>query len=147
MTAENHGCSRILLPASTPIPDPPLHLSSTNNAPSESETSELRYVVDRGRIYVSHLQNEIDGLQKAMDAANVDLCDARSKVDQHTAILSPIRRFPAEILGAIFQWTLPAANSRPPFLVQSPWNISRVCGLWRAIIISSPELWTNISVH
>ncbi|KAJ7236066.1 hypothetical protein B0H12DRAFT_131725 [Mycena haematopus] len=38
-------------------------------------------------------------------------------------------------------------NSRSPFLAQSPWSISHVCSLWRAIVLSSPDLWSRIGIH
>lgn len=141
MTSEGH---RIFL---SHIDDPPVHLSSTNNPPSDSETSQLRRSLDRGRVYLIHLQDEINRLQKAMDAVYMERWDIQSKVDRHAAILSPMRRLPPEILSAIFQWTLPLPNARPAFVTQSPWNISRVCGRWRAICLASPHLWSHISIQ
>ncbi|KAF7347143.1 hypothetical protein MVEN_01468700 [Mycena venus] len=144
MTSENHN------PAGTGrlrIDEPPPHLSSTNHPPTESEAAEIRRIVHRGRVYISHLQTEINRLKDAMHAIHLECLDVQGKVDQHAAILSPLRRFPPEILGTIFQWTLPPTNSRPAFLTQSPWNISCVCGVWRAISFASPNLWSHISIH
>ncbi|KAJ6457235.1 hypothetical protein C8R45DRAFT_1081901 [Mycena sanguinolenta] len=129
------------------IDDPPPHLAFTNNAPSESEVAEILRAVDQGRAYIADLQTEIDRLQEAIEAAACARLDAQNKLKHHTAILSPLRRFPAEILGAIFHWTLPPPNSRAAFLAQSPWNLSRVCSLWRTIVLSSPDLWSRISIH
>ncbi|KAJ6541556.1 hypothetical protein B0H19DRAFT_958780, partial [Mycena capillaripes] len=129
------------------LDDPPIHLSSTNTPPSEAETSKIRRTLNRGRLHVYTLQIEIDRLHRAIDALRQQRRDIQSKLERHSAILSPLRCFPAEILSAIFWWTLPPANSRTPFYAQSPWNISRVCSRWRGIGIALPALWTHITLH
>ncbi|KAJ7731248.1 hypothetical protein B0H16DRAFT_205178 [Mycena metata] len=124
------------------------HLTSTNTAPTDAEISEIQQIMSRGRAHVRDLGIEIDRLARAIAALRQERRDVQNRVDLHAAILSPIRRFPAEILGQIFHWTLPSAKARfMSFTAQSPWNISRVCSRWRAICVDSPDLWSHIRIH
>ncbi|KAK7063539.1 hypothetical protein R3P38DRAFT_3724 [Favolaschia claudopus] len=127
--------------------EPPEHLSTTNNPPSDPEILEIRRIVDKGRVHAAYLQSEILRLRHEINELSNERHSIQSKVDRHAAILSPVRRLPAEILITIFHGTLPSPTSRPAFPTQSPWNVSRVCVLWGSVALSSPELWSHISVH
>ncbi|KAJ7146516.1 hypothetical protein C8R44DRAFT_598588, partial [Mycena epipterygia] len=105
--------------------------------PSESEEVDIEWAILQGRTRLSYLESEINSLQKVMDKLLEDRDDVRNHVEQHLAILSLIRRFPPEVLGEIFWWTLPSHDS----CTQGPWNISRVCARWRAIAVALPALW------
>ncbi|KAJ7146515.1 hypothetical protein C8R44DRAFT_597747, partial [Mycena epipterygia] len=113
--------------------------------PSESEEADMRRTILQGRARLSYLENEISSLQKVMDSLLKHRDDVRAHVEQHIAVLSPMRRFPPEILCQIFWWTLPSDNLRiSDFLTEGPWNISRVCARWRAIAGALPALWSHI---
>ncbi|KAJ7498133.1 hypothetical protein B0H11DRAFT_1801159 [Mycena galericulata] len=62
---------------------------------------------------------------------------------QNTAIISPLRRMPSEILGQIFSWTLSPAVLD---VRESPWILTQVCSRWRAVSISEPSLWSRIHI-
>ncbi|KAJ7483417.1 hypothetical protein FB451DRAFT_1439439 [Mycena latifolia] len=70
---------------------------------------------------------------------------------QNSAILSPLRRMPPELLGEIFLWTLPllcSAYTRAGFDVLrcSPWVLGHISSHWRAVAISTPSLWSLIMI-
>lgn len=54
-------------------------------------------------------------------------------VDKHLSYLSPTTRLPDEVLLHIFQ-----------HLESQLWTLSSVCKRWRGIVVSAPELWTDI---
>ncbi len=56
---------------------------------------------------------------------------------------SPIRQMPTEVLNIIFS---AACTSVERSEYKTPLSISLVCSKWRAIAISTPELWTRIYV-
>ncbi|KAJ7656954.1 hypothetical protein DFH06DRAFT_1091032, partial [Mycena polygramma] len=134
MTSGIHKAATI---AHLQLSDPPAHLSSTNNPPSESEQSESRLIINRGRVHAANLRTEVDRLQTALDAHRLELTNVLEKIDQHSKIISPLRRLPPEMLEEIFRHTLSALSAYD----DSPWNISRVCGRWRNISLASPFLW------
>ncbi|KAJ7511686.1 hypothetical protein B0H11DRAFT_1952612 [Mycena galericulata] len=127
---------------------PPAHLSSTNNVPSNAEAFHSREEIREGLGQLSNIDREIDRLQKAIEA----LCGEREHIidhiEKHRAVLLPLRRLPPEIMHEIFSWTLSDPGPTiPPCNIKSPWNLSQVCGRWRAIALSQPSLWSNIAIE
>ncbi|KAJ7113894.1 hypothetical protein C8R44DRAFT_740778 [Mycena epipterygia] len=72
------------------------------------------------------------------------------RIPRSSAILSPVRGMPAELLGEIFLWTLPPADiddtrRRWSFNAkESPWVLTHISGRWRAVALSTPSLWSLI---
>ncbi|KAK0492399.1 hypothetical protein EDD18DRAFT_1334393 [Armillaria luteobubalina] len=63
------------------------------------------------------------------------------------SILSPLRRFPAEILFEIFQHTIEQRGYSVPETSIGPWSLSRVSRHWRATALTySGALWSNLYV-
>ncbi|KAF5316766.1 hypothetical protein D9619_006848 [Psilocybe cf. subviscida] len=57
----------------------------------------------------------------------------------YTALLSPLRTLPPEILCEIFAYSqLHSISAR--------WTVSHVCQRWRQAALASPELWTNVVI-
>ncbi|KAF9060529.1 hypothetical protein BDP27DRAFT_1272992, partial [Rhodocollybia butyracea] len=82
--------------------------------------------------------------------------------DMLSSLLSPMRKLPNETLSHIFQYVCeenliqcyPWPGSRPPTEMTSPvitylpsMAIGSVCSRWRALVLSSPSLWANITVN
>ncbi|SJK98773.1 uncharacterized protein ARMOST_02042 [Armillaria ostoyae] len=74
----------------------------------------------------------------------------------HSSTLAPIRRLPTEIFRAVFREVQLSLRWNPPEssfpltertaldFSQVPWELSHVCGAWRDIILSYPQLWSSI---
>ncbi|KAJ6601007.1 hypothetical protein DFH09DRAFT_1302318 [Mycena vulgaris] len=126
---------------------PPIHLSSTNIMPLESEVFDMRQTIHKGRARLSYLEAQIANLHKQIRALTKEHRDVQHQIHNVSGVLSPMRRVLAEILGEIFRWTLPTDISlAPPYLKQSHWNISRVSVRWRAISVAFPALCSQIGV-
>lgn len=69
-----------------------------------------------------------------------------------SSILAPIRRLPSDVLRSVFQETQPRQSRRLmdgwPIIKfkQDPLTLGQVCGSWRDIVLSSPELWSHINI-
>ncbi|KAJ6517871.1 hypothetical protein C8R47DRAFT_959956, partial [Mycena vitilis] len=75
-----------------------------------------------------------------LEEDHVALSIYRSK---SSAILSPLRRMPPEVLSEIFSWTLPPPRNgtrRGTKMTDTPWVLTHVCSRWRAIAIASSSL-------
>ncbi|KII84432.1 hypothetical protein PLICRDRAFT_365336 [Plicaturopsis crispa FD-325 SS-3] len=59
---------------------------------------------------------------------------------------SAIQRMPPEVLGEIFAFSLPAGRWIEPKIDEAPLLLCRVCRRWRNIAISTPSLWSSISI-
>ncbi|KAJ7036281.1 hypothetical protein C8F04DRAFT_884923, partial [Mycena alexandri] len=57
-------------------------------------------------------------------------------------IVAPIRKMPNEILAEIFMQRVERVYSVPWNPAVDPeWLLGQVCGIWRAVALSTPRLW------
>jgi hypothetical protein len=77
-------------------------------------------------------------------------------VEDYRLVLSPIRRVPFEIVRTILEnieridYGCAMKSSSPDLHVEitnGPWRFSKVCRLWRAVAIQSPEFWCDIRIR
>ncbi|KII88525.1 hypothetical protein PLICRDRAFT_110496, partial [Plicaturopsis crispa FD-325 SS-3] len=98
---------------------------------SIAEANLAREIVDRRREDLARIDEQIDDLRQRRERLVESL-------DDHAALLAPIRRLPPEILSEIFFHVMPTmltVDSRmAPVLGQ-------VCAYWRHVFFSSPKLW------
>jgi hypothetical protein len=137
---------------STPIPPlSPLTrsrleiLASSNDAPSDSEIFHLKASLEEAKDRYHSLSQEL-----AADNEG-SLGDVQSQIEKYIRILSPLRRFPTEILSIIFEEYNDVQNSRMKicgFKVENgPWMLERVCRAWRTASINHSALWSSITFH
>ncbi|KAJ2913653.1 hypothetical protein MD484_g6753, partial [Candolleomyces efflorescens] len=116
----------------------------TNYIPSTGEISHIRSLVDERQKAVDALNKEIEALIQRRD-------EHTKFVEEHLALLSPVRRVPDDILSLIFLSCLPRnsparkatrLSGDHPALV-----ISRVCQRWRHLSLNTPLLWTVIDIQ
>ncbi|KAJ7432155.1 hypothetical protein FB451DRAFT_390396 [Mycena latifolia] len=105
----------------------------------------------RGRVLDRlDLQRSTRGTPSDVDGA-IDAADA--------ALFTPISLLPPEILCHIFIISLPVQTAKSsiiplippptssgPWTLDSPWIFGHVCGEWRALALSLPNLWTTITL-
>ncbi|KAJ6452681.1 hypothetical protein C8R47DRAFT_1030449 [Mycena vitilis] len=123
-------------------------LSSTNCAPSHFEAELIRKLIHQGDRAISQLDDDI---LRASDAL-MDLVQRRQdrgkEVRSLRGLISPIRRFPPEILSEIFvlclQECLPRRSYTSIDPCQPPFLFGQICSSWRTISLTTPRLWTNI---
>jgi hypothetical protein len=87
---------------------PLLHLLNTNDAPSVSEVGLIQntLLMSQSRLAAS-LRDEISRVQSVMDDLVKEQAAVQRCFEEHKALLSPIRRLPAELLSTIFMPCLP----------------------------------------
>ncbi|KAJ6530866.1 hypothetical protein DFH09DRAFT_994439, partial [Mycena vulgaris] len=124
-------------------------LLSTNTPPEDAELTFIRAVLSDTGARLADIEREMSRLRDRLR----QLEDERSVMSiyhaQNRAILSPLRRMPPEVLGEIFSWTLPTLRPtlRRGFDVNdSPWVLTHICSRWRAIAISTPTLWSLLTI-
>ncbi len=107
-----------------------------------------------------------DALLDRIDDVRLEIQRRRDAVHRsmaaYSSTLAPIRRLPSEIFRAVFRevqislWSNPEdseseSESEPEpedyqvlDFSQGPWELSHVCGAWRDIVLSYPQLWSHI---
>ncbi|KAF9264548.1 hypothetical protein L218DRAFT_900365 [Marasmius fiardii PR-910] len=101
---------------------------------AENDVKDCQAEINRLKTTIWTLENKKDALKKSMK--------------RFRFLLSPVYRLPPEILINIFDFCcttndLEAKENSMPTAV----TLSRVCGRWRNILLSTPRLWTSLSVH
>ncbi|KAJ7602267.1 hypothetical protein DFH06DRAFT_1127398 [Mycena polygramma] len=92
--------------------------------------------------------------QTASRASNLDLeiadrlelvSDRELVQTESDTVFYPVLTLPVEIVSQIFCWTLAPGGQDPEFTpLEKPLRLGQICGLWRQIALSGPELWNNI---
>lgn len=74
--------------------------------------------------------------------------DPSYKVTQVAESHSPCQRLPPELWSRIFQYCLPEGETYVrPDVMGAPLLMCRVCRLWREVAISTPSIWSSLSIH
>ncbi|KAJ7605336.1 hypothetical protein FB45DRAFT_953490 [Roridomyces roridus] len=123
-------------------------LAKSNDPPPSAELAFLHTVALDTSNRLACLDDEISRLRRRLDYLESQRAQLSQYSHQNTAILSPLRRMPPEMLVQIFLWTLPslleskgdASDARG-----SPWALAQVSGRWREILhsfimVDSPHL-------
>ena len=82
--------------------------------------------------------------------------DFSNYIAEHQAFLAPMHRLPAELLSQIFSRycdNINAYSSENPFSSDNsssfrkhPFTLAKVCRRWRAIVLSTPQIWSQFRV-
>ncbi|KAK0452604.1 hypothetical protein EV421DRAFT_2031169 [Armillaria borealis] len=149
------------------IPEPVLPSNVLNSQVSEILRATRPFLdTDRDRILqnIEVLEQQLsvyDALLNRIDEVRLEMQGHRDAVHKsmtaYSSTLAPIRRLPSDILRAVFLevqislWWNPErskshSDSGPEVLdfSQGPWKLSHVCGAWRDIVLSYPQLWSRI---
>ncbi|KAK0196018.1 hypothetical protein F5146DRAFT_1133479 [Armillaria mellea] len=149
------------------------HLERSNDPPLPGEVGTLRSTILDSKETAAAIDQELKEMMilrkellKDMDLLEKQTSILRQKrltLDQRirgrNALLSPVRRLPAEVLVVIFYETIefPWKRINPPedwrhfdldrqFDADSPWSIASVSRRWREVALSFPELWAFINI-
>ncbi|KAJ6580859.1 hypothetical protein B0H19DRAFT_930621, partial [Mycena capillaripes] len=125
-------------------------LLNNNEPPDDFEKTYIQSVISETDARLACLDEEMAKLQntlKQLEEARASLLSCRTR---NSAILSPLRRMPPEVLGEIFSWTpasLRAELARGRFdMAHSPWVLTRISSRWRAVSLSTPSLWSRVAI-
>ncbi|KAI6116251.1 hypothetical protein F5141DRAFT_1212859 [Pisolithus sp. B1] len=127
---------------------------SANFVPAPHDIAYIDEVLHQRHAQLINISYQLSIAQSAfwkLEALQTRLEGSASRVRlsaiSHKALTSPIRRIPPEVLGEIFYRCLPTAPYVTPRDVESPMVLTQVCRHWRAVAMSTPRLWTSITLH
>lgn len=130
------------------------HLN-TNFIPSPQEKLRISELIEAREDVAGSIDEEIAQAERALQALKDHRAVHTKYVQEHKALLSPIRQVPHDILADIFLACLPpkkapavtpargAAAARPthPAIV-----FSHVCQQWRQLALQTRLLWTHLNI-
>ncbi|KAF7345517.1 F-box domain-containing protein [Mycena venus] len=125
-------------------------LLHTNEPPEHFETPFIHSVIAKTEARLQCIDDEISKLQEKLDQLEKERASLTGYRTQNNGILSPLRRFPPEVLGEIFSRTLPSLDDewdRGRFSTEhSPWLLTHINSRWRTIALSTPSLWSQVLI-
>ncbi|ESK87647.1 hypothetical protein Moror_1922 [Moniliophthora roreri MCA 2997] len=133
--------------AIAPFESPFTHLLSTNYTPDSQESTQIAAFLRKPQEDLDSLNDEIKQLQASLNNLIAQRDAVRFYIDRHRALLSPFRRLPADILRQIFIQCLPTDQYPVRSTSTAPLLVTRVCRFWRAIALSTPQLWCAIHIY
>ncbi|KAJ7663891.1 hypothetical protein DFH06DRAFT_1295890 [Mycena polygramma] len=113
-------------------------LVNNNEPPDESELPLVQLAVSQTNARLAIIDEEIAKLRETL-----------KQLEEDRASLLSYRDAP-EVLSQIFSWALPSLNEEwrrnKLDTTDSPWNLTHVSGLWRAVSLSTPSLWSRFAI-
>ncbi|KAJ6530794.1 hypothetical protein DFH09DRAFT_1044749 [Mycena vulgaris] len=125
-------------------------LLKTNEPPEGSEMTFIQSVISTSGARLAFLETEISQLRDRLERLEEEQTSLSRYRAQNQAILSPLRRMPPEVLVEIFSWTVPSVRDRRArcrfHMMDGPWALTHVSGLWRSVAVSTPSLWSLLVI-
>ncbi|KAJ7579206.1 hypothetical protein C8J56DRAFT_965091 [Mycena floridula] len=122
-------------------------LLRSNHPASDSELAQIKRDTEMLEQRLRHLKLQEEKICNIL----VELGDQKKAtldaLNLRHAITAPVRRLPNEIMEKILLVGHAAAPASPFEMTEIPWSASHLSGRWRDVSISSPRLWSNISIE
>ncbi|KAJ6470526.1 hypothetical protein C8R45DRAFT_875248 [Mycena sanguinolenta] len=118
----------------------------TNAILSDFECTNIRSFLEGPLKDLNNVTGEINSLQSMIDDAVHRREKLRQFIDAHLALLSPFRRLPDDIVQSLFTATLPSTTNATISSNEAPLLLCRICKSWRAVALSTPQLWASFHI-
>nr|GAT52891.1 predicted protein [Mycena chlorophos] len=122
--------------------DPPLtllpqiqRLVSTNEAPTSAGADAVKVLLE-----IHRTQSAVDGQHHQESNPTC------SSIEKLNAVLAPIRRLPAEIIGEVLLAAFEDHRRQTRAASWAPWRLAHICRSWRNVALRVPRLWAKIVV-
>ncbi|KAJ7133613.1 hypothetical protein C8R44DRAFT_772740 [Mycena epipterygia] len=120
----------------------------TNYVPSDAEIDEIRTLLAEPLDELARLDCKIREIQAVLHYLKIKHRLLKDGIDNHKALISPMRRLPQEILQEIFLACLPNDRNASFGPVDAPRDapllLSVICRYWRMVAHAMPRLWSGL---
>ncbi|KAF5393488.1 hypothetical protein D9757_000469 [Collybiopsis confluens] len=130
------------------LPESPFaHVFPSNYAATTSaERAQILALIEKPVARLKELNSEISRLKKVIENLAKERTTVHRYIRSHKALLSSMRRLPAEVLTEIFLHCLPADRNPVRSTREAPLLLTGVCRRWREVALHSPSLWNSIHI-
>ncbi|KAJ7634616.1 hypothetical protein FB45DRAFT_470590 [Roridomyces roridus] len=118
----------------------------TNYCPTAEDAVEIQAFLAQPLRQMECLDRKIAELQHALNKLLEEREGLGSIVQSHEALLSPIRRMPADMMQEIFLACLPTHRNCVMDAREAPLLLGRICSAWRALSLATPRLWASLHI-
>ncbi|KAJ7926212.1 hypothetical protein B0H13DRAFT_2265981 [Mycena leptocephala] len=154
--SSQHSCKHPLLPPHA-LPTPTQNKELIEWLRSSSiplDSSRYESVISSSTAALAQYDSEIQRLQERLQVTLADRTKLKKYVDGWKSTVSPVRRLPPEILCKIFasfssptEYPSDSKGELHNLAKSELLQISHVCVRWRSIVMDTPGLWSDITVH
>ncbi|KAK1226495.1 hypothetical protein PQX77_010579 [Marasmius sp. AFHP31] len=121
---------------------------NTNHSATSLEIGQIRELLIQPTQELKRLNSEIQHLKSTLSYLFSQRDRLQSFVNSHSALISPVRRLPPEVLSEIFVHCLQDKDRNPTrSLTEAPLLLTFVCRRWREIALSTTRLWRGIHIY
>ncbi|KAJ7112102.1 hypothetical protein C8R44DRAFT_632085, partial [Mycena epipterygia] len=139
--------SRPRLPLAPPSVDL-TYLLTSNEVPTSSAIPTILHVISDSQARLDLLKAQIQSMEITLTQLLEQRDEMADRLCQHKAIMSPVRRVPAELMCEIFSLTLPWSRRVNQMVVhQPPSRLGHVCRSWRDTSLAYPSLWRFLDIY
>ncbi|CAA7268980.1 unnamed protein product [Cyclocybe aegerita] len=124
----------------SPVP----HLLHSNKSPSKAEAALVHTTIADAEQQLLRMRGAFQAAGARRSKMRKRLEQKATFVEQHKAILSPVRCIPMEVLEQIFFWVADDLDPIPLLPSAVPWMLGHICRWWRACALGIPKLWINL---
>ncbi|KII92012.1 hypothetical protein PLICRDRAFT_457917 [Plicaturopsis crispa FD-325 SS-3] len=149
------NCDAPLFESPEPIRASPVSdILGTNAVPLPSKVPGIHAIIREIEDIIRELagvlqcaETEYARLRAVVNRLTRDRIELERLLKGHRDLLTPARGLPPEVLSMIFIHCLPEDVELRPNVDRAPLLLGSVCRRWRSIALSTPELWSSISVE
>ncbi|KAJ6499315.1 hypothetical protein C8R45DRAFT_864802 [Mycena sanguinolenta] len=118
----------------------------TNTVPSDEDFQRIHGLLKEPRMEAAALSAEIERLRTLIHRLIEKRDNLEGFIHAHEALISPVRRLPADIMSEIFTACIPANRNAIMSAAEAPLLLCRVCQSWRSVALSTPRLWASLHI-
>ncbi|KAJ7502628.1 hypothetical protein B0H11DRAFT_2363514 [Mycena galericulata] len=118
----------------------------TNYSPKDEEIAEIKALLIEPSLRLKSLNDEIADLQRAIEKLEEQRDGLDAHIEAHTALISPLRRMPPDMIQEIFMACLPTHRNCVMSAKEAPVLLGRICSSWRTLSLSTPRLWSRLHI-
>ncbi|KAF5390790.1 hypothetical protein D9757_004430 [Collybiopsis confluens] len=141
-------------------------LQNNETPPDPESSSNIQNLLQEAENAATDLESQIQLMQASISQLTTQRESIVANIQAYRTVLHPIRRLPREVILEIFEWCVGVNSIEPDSVVtddpdlklpglrvvsslssaKAPWILGHISRSWRKIVLSSPNLWSSVSI-
>ncbi|KAJ7036290.1 hypothetical protein C8F04DRAFT_1095997 [Mycena alexandri] len=140
--SESIPCPRCGFPGL--VPRTVVDILRSNYLPPDSIIVDARREMAVAETGIALVEEKISDMKRVLDQLHQRRQSLRDYIADHRRVIAPIRRLPTELLAKIFSHCVEGRAYDWDPATNVEWILVQVSRAWRALSISTPQIWSRI---